>query len=129
MKTRYYKNEYVEFWIDENGFLINRYKPHVQKITLEMAKVIVGDRLKQFGDKDYYGIVDPVKTISMTTEARKFLSEGESMKHLCGVAILVNNFIAKLSANTYMFFDKPSIPTKVFQTHKGAVNWLLKFKK
>lgn len=126
-KESFLENEYVEFWI-EDGIIYNRYKPEVNKITIDIAKRIVEDRLKVSNGVTRPGFVDLTNAISIDKPARRYLSMGESMKYLSASAILVKNEITKLGGNIYIRIDKPRIPTKLFTSEEQAVAWLEQFK-
>ncbi len=64
--------------------------------------------------------------INITPEARVvFAEEMKKDKQLQKMAILINSLAYRITANFFIRFDKPPIPTKVFTNRKMAIDWLL----
>jgi hypothetical protein len=61
---------------------------------------------------------------SVSKEARGFMATHESLKYSLKEAFLLNSLAQKLLINFYIKFDKPLIPTKVFNQKQEAINWL-----
>lgn len=121
------ENEYVKFWIEE-GVIYNTYKSHVTEITLPMAKQIVADRVKLSGDGLWPGIIDPSKTVKMDSAARKYMASDEATGGLSAVAILVDNFITRMTGNLYLKIGRPRIPIQLFTSRTKALDWLENYK-
>jgi hypothetical protein len=62
---------------------------------------------------------------SVSKEARSYMASHESLKYSLKEAFLLNSLAQKLLINFYIKFDKPLIPTKVFNCKDEAINWLL----
>ncbi|MBC7450365.1 MAG: hypothetical protein H7259_02640, partial [Cytophagales bacterium] len=80
-REKYIENEYAEFWL-ENGIVIQVFKPHVKKITLEMGKLMVKDRFTVFNGVSRPLFVDTVKAIDMTKEVRDYFVTEESIRYI-----------------------------------------------
>ncbi|NBG67213.1 DUF7793 family protein [Acidiluteibacter ferrifornacis] len=63
---------------------------------------------------------------NMTSEARVIFSE--QMKLDVGfqkMALVVNNLAYRILSNFFIRFNRPVVPTKVFNSRKKALDWLL----
>ena len=127
MKESYLENEFIELWI-EDGIIHAICNPKLKIVTLEIAKQMVGDRLKLSNGITRPVFVDPSNMISVDKATRKYLAEGDAMKCLSATAILVKNQITKFGASIYIRIDKPAIPTKFFTDKKAALLWLEQYK-
>jgi hypothetical protein len=127
MKTSFLENDYAEYWI-ENGVMCYSYKPHIKKVTLDIARQMVKDRLKLSAGKTYPLFANLSNMVDVDKDARKYFSEGDALKHMSVGAILVSNPAAKYLANIFLRFDKPPLPAKCFTQKQQAFNWLEQFK-
>ncbi|MBL7889615.1 MAG: hypothetical protein JNL24_08685 [Bacteroidia bacterium] len=64
---------------------------------------------------------------SVSKEARSFMATHESLKYSLVEAFLLNSLAQKLLINFYIKFDKPLVPTKVFNNKDEAIAWLSTF--
>lgn len=127
VKQAYLENDFVEFWI-ENGIIMNVYKPNLEKITIDVAKEIVRDRLQVSNGVTMPVMIDLTNAFTIDKASRRYFSMGDAMKYLSASAILVRNEITKLGGNIYIRIDKPKIPTKLFTEQDKAIEWLNQFK-
>lgn len=49
-------------------------------------------------------------------------------EHTLADAIVVVGLLQRITADFYLKFNKPEVPTKIFRTEIKAREWLLKFK-
>ena len=74
--------------------------------------------------EDYAVLVDATHHVSMTKECREFMAAYNNPRRK-GTALLTNyNLATLLLANFYLKFNKPLIPTKIFNKEKEALSWL-----
>ena len=74
-----------------------------------------------------YGIVvtaDPYTSI--TSEARQLISSPEYKKDTLAKAIIVQSLPQRIVSNFYLRFNKPAIPTRLFNDKESAMQWLRK---
>jgi hypothetical protein len=60
-------------------------------------------------------------------EARAFAASPESLKYRKAEAIVIQSFSQKMVANFYLRFNKPVVPTRVFNQVAPALEWLKKY--
>jgi hypothetical protein len=64
---------------------------------------------------------------NITNEARVHYVTDEKTKTIrLAEAIVINNLPAKIIANFYIRYNKPSNPVKIFSKREDAINWLHK---
>ncbi len=64
-----------------------------------------------------------------TKEALEFIFSASSAEFSSSDAYLVNTLAHKILGNFYFKIKKPSVPTRLFQDKKTALNWLKKSRK
>lgn len=67
------------------------------------------------------------KYLTSTIEARKFLSNNNSLKQMKAHAIITKELPVRLLVNSFIKFSKPIIPFKSFNTIDKALKWLYSF--
>ncbi len=68
-------------------------------------------------------------TTQFTSEAREFSASKEGLRFSMAEALVVKNLAQKLIVSFYLKFNKPSKPSRAFNTEEEAIEWLLSFKK
>ncbi|MEI6487490.1 MAG: hypothetical protein WCP52_00935 [Bacteroidota bacterium] len=63
--------------------------------------------------------------VTITRAAKEYSVKVEAETPFMAVALLAENFVHVISANFYLRFYNPNIPTKVFKTEVQATEWLL----
>lgn len=93
-------------------------------IDLETARQMVSDRLACFNGHTYPVLADVRNIRAVSKEARDYFAGPEGVKGISALAILTGGFLTVVTANLFMRFSRPPIPTKVFKTKEQAVRWL-----
>lgn len=70
-------------------------------------------------------IPQPGSTIAH--DVRDFLASEDRISRVIADAIVANSFHHKLISDFYLKFNKPKIPTAIFDTEEEARSWLLSF--
>ncbi|GAB4251870.1 MAG: hypothetical protein Kow0079_06140 [Vicingaceae bacterium] len=60
--------------------------------------------------------------------ARELAASDAMIQHNIALAIISSSLSTKIIGNFYMKFDKPNVPTKMFNNEKDALLWLSSFK-
>lgn len=108
--------------------LVVKYRESTE-ITLEIAKeaLSVITPFKENGSK--YAIIDfSAQFLSITKEAKKHFKDNVSPHNTNLVAIIVLDTMLKIIANFYARFDKPRVPTRVFNDVNEALEWIVENK-
>jgi hypothetical protein len=64
----------------------------------------------------------------VSPEVREFAASKTGNHHTIGDAIVISSFSQKILADFYLRFNKPAMPTKVFNDVVKASEWLLSLK-
>jgi hypothetical protein len=116
-------NEYVSMWI-EDGILFSDYKKKLV-IDLDVARMIVKDRLDFTAGKSYPIVIDFSNLKSADKQARDYMNDPEGgLKGLLAGAFVSNNAVATLFINLYLRINKPTVPAKFFTSRVEAIEWL-----
>lgn len=78
--------------------------------------------------KKYYALIDTSNHVETTVEGRNYYSNSELSKYRFVDAFVVTSLPIKLVVNFYIRFNKPLIPSKMFNSRVEAMNWLLELK-
>ena len=97
------------------------------EIDLVDVKEIYDKGIEMADEKPYCALADVRNNPSSTPEARAFGATNSYSKYRLADAILTDSLVMKLIANSYIKFNKPKAPTKMFVTEKEAVTWLKTF--
>ena len=127
MKQNYFKNEYVEMWL-ENGVIHIVHSPYVT-ISLEIAKINVAARLEISEGKTYPIFADVTKAKTMTKDARKYLSTGDGIRGISAGAFLIKTQIEAFLVNSWLSIYPMPLPTRMFTETEKALEWLETFKR
>lgn len=76
----------------------------------------------------YLVLSDGRVNVRVSPEARAFSASEEASRNRIAEAILINSVAARLTANFYIRFNKPSTPTRIFTDEQKALEWLRKFR-
>ncbi len=126
-KSNYLENNYCEYWI-ENNVVYEIFKSDLSVINLEIAKIIVRDRIKICDGVALPLYVELGEAVNLNREANKYLSTGEAMRYLTATGILVRDEFERLGASIYMKVFPPKVPTKFFTKKEKAIAWLSGYK-
>lgn len=124
MPERYFKNEYIEMYI-EKGILKAIYFDDIV-VDLKAAKKNVSDRIKFLNGECYPTYIDARKVIYWTEEARKFHETNTyGMK---ATALHVGSHVMKTIFMFYIMVHSPNVPQSCFTDEAEAMNWLEQFR-
>lgn len=108
----------------ENSIAVVTYKSVT--VDLILAKQIVQERLLFYDGKEYPTLADIRDANSFTKEARDYFAK-EGTKGIRALAIITGNYLTVITANLFITFSRPIIPTKVFNAKEQAMKWLNRF--
>lgn len=123
---KYFKNDYTEMWI-EDGILYSKYASNL-KVTLEMAKINVQERLNLSEGKSYPMLVYGANLTQLDNEAGKYLGTEEALVGIKAGAFLAATQFDYLIIRLFMVILTPKVPTKLFLNEQRAMIWLNKYK-
>jgi hypothetical protein len=117
-KIDYIENDFVKLWI-EDGIVHEYFK--VERITLEMAKKIVEDRLKLSNGVTMPAFVYSNKVKTMDKDARDFFVSEEALRYLSASAMLIDNYVTFMVGKLFLAFSKPALKVEI-------LDWLEHYK-
>jgi hypothetical protein len=85
---------------------------------------IYSEGLKMSGGKPYMTLSDIRNNPTSSPEARAFAATCDYAKFRLADALLADSSVMSLVANFYIRFNKPKVPTRLFNSKEKAVNWL-----
>ena len=74
-------------------------------------------------------LIDCGEFASVDKEVRMFSASKEANIYTLAEAVAYHSFAHKLLADFYVNYNKPAIPTKVFQNNEEGIDWLKTFQK
>lgn len=116
----------IIYYISEIDMLEVEYQAGCMVDRQEALQVIQASR--EFNDgRNRYTMITVVKDyFNMTSEARAtFADEMKTGFDLERMAILVNSLVYRMLANFFIKIDKPPVPTRMFNSRKDAIDWLI----
>lgn len=122
-------SDYAKTWV-EDDVIHQVIDPSVVRITLEIAKQFVADRKEASGYADFPMpvLVTVNNAISVEKEAKAYYALPESYKGLSAIAMLMDNYIARMIGNLVFKINKQNTPTQFFTSTDKALLWLNQFK-
>lgn len=78
--------------------------------------------------KKYPVLIDGDDFANVTPEGRKLIRQLEPLIPISARAIVIKILGQRILANFFIRFQKPMIPTKIFNNYEDALNWLYTFK-
>jgi hypothetical protein len=107
-----------------NGLIHYTYLPHIEvdekhhQLNHNALLELVGN------EKKYPILLDGDDFVNVTPEARKLVRQLEPLIPISARAMVIKMLGQRILANFYIKFHKPIIPTKVFNNHQDALQWL-----
>jgi len=97
-------------------------------LNIQDAKAILR-AVETLGEKKKFPLLFTLGVAStVNTEARFYAATEEANQYTLALAIVVNNSAQTFLGNTYIKFNKPLKPTKLFTSEEEAIKWLDKFR-
>lgn len=118
----------VAFLSFEDDILLVKMKEGANLGQSEMEELLKQAVSLTAPDK-YFAIVDTRASYDSTIEARDYYAESDYSKHRFADAFIVNSLPMRLLVNFYISFNKPKIPSKMFNNEESALDWIHTLKK
>lgn len=98
------------------------------KEGINLGQAEMEDLLKQAIElttpNKYFAIIDTTAPYDSSLEARNFYAESEYSKYRFADAFIVNSLSMRLLVNFFITFNKPKIPSKMFNDKESARQWI-----
>ena len=125
LKEKTFENNDLRFWIEE-GIIFVEFL--TSKVTLDIVKMSVRERLTRAEDKEYPIFFDSRNITYFEKDARRYSSSEEGLKNLKAGAFLIDSKAHEIIGNFFLAFNKPKIPTKLFTNKEKAIEWLKQYR-
>lgn len=120
-KSKKHENAYAVYQKKDSVLYITFKKQAV--ITHDAAEKIVKDRMHFQAYACYSVICDVSGLASITYDARQYLSaDGSNM--LTAVALVSNNPATYTMGRCYLFYNRPTVPTRIFKNQYEAEKYI-----
>lgn len=107
-----------------DGILYISLKEDYEDITLEQMKQLT-ETIGKIGNGNKQKIIIDIASFNtMSEEAKKYSASAEGQIYTKANAVVINSLAAKLGANFFIKFNRPSTPTRIFNSVDEAVKWL-----
>ena len=118
----------VAFLSYEDDVLFVRMKEGVSLGQTEMEQLL-NKAVELTAPNKYFAIIDTTAPYDSTPEARNFYAESDFSKYRYADAFIVNSLPMRLLVNFFITFNKPKIPSKMFNSEESALAWINSMKK
>lgn len=107
----------------ESGMLENRVLAdmHIEEEDIEEVK---RKNMSLMGDKKYVILVVSDSGGTISSDARRLTASPEFQQNTLAKAFLVDNLPHRIIGNFYLSFNRPAIPTRIFNDREKAMEWL-----
>jgi hypothetical protein len=113
------------FWVQKRSDDIIVFTPqNVEEINVEYIRLANEASAKLSGGKASLNLVVLKDFLNTTPEARVYAASEESNKYTIADAFVIQSQALKIVANFYLKFNKPTRPTRIFNTEESAIEWL-----
>ncbi|MBL7917430.1 MAG: hypothetical protein JNM96_03475 [Bacteroidia bacterium] len=113
-------------WMGEDGIARTCVKENAE-ITLELAKENTESVNTLYQGKKFPILIDSRGIKSMSRDAREHFSTKGRDPKTNAFGIIIGSPISRVLGNFYLGINKPSVPTKLFNTEEEALDWLKQF--
>jgi hypothetical protein len=108
-----------------DGYILTKVKSGAE-IGLNDAKENTEIVINLSKGKNFPILVDLREIKSISKEARDHFSMRGRKPHVTAIAMLVNSPVSRIVGNFFLGLNKPTVPTRLFNSQKEAVNWIAK---
>lgn len=113
----------------KDGILIGRLDPSVNKLTAEVARNGIYERL-MFSNGHEYPLLHHAPGVNeMTKEAHDILGSELGFQGVTATAILTHSLIGRVISNLWLRLQKPKKPVRFFTSKEEAMKWLKQYRK
>lgn len=106
-----------------NGIMVLRLKEG-SEFNLETTREQFSAQDALTGNDQYAVLVDATHHVLMTKESREFMAAYVNPRRKATALLTRYNLATLILANFYMKFNRPLIPTKLFNDEEEAIQWL-----
>jgi hypothetical protein len=118
----------VAFLSFEDDILLVKMKEGINLDQAEMEQLLK-QAVEFTSPNKYFAVIDTTALYDSTPESRSFYAESDYSNYRYADAFIVNSLPMRLLVNFFITFNKPKIPSKMFNNEESALNWIQSLKK
>ena len=116
----------AEMVVDEDGIVRLKIKDNAY-ITIDHIKENHTAFKQLLGDNQILLLIDSIVKYKFTKQARIYTASKHIEINRVATAFLVDSFAGRIIVNFYIWFNRPSVTTRIFTSEEKALNWLKSF--
>ena len=126
MKSEMIESRTSQFWLDEEGILCVKTLPQAYYTLADAQKNV--EIMHQLADGQKRPVLVEMKQIKgMDGNARAY-SAGDNVESITlALAMVIGSTLGKALGNLWLGINKPSFPTRMFNSETEAIKWLKGF--
>ena len=126
MKSEMIETRTSQFWLDEGGILWIKTLPQAY-YTLADAQKNVAIMHQLAGDQKRPVLVEMKEIKGMAGDARAYSAGDAVVSITSALAMVIGSPLGKVLGNLWLGINKPSFPTRMFNSETEALAWLKSF--
>jgi hypothetical protein len=126
MKSEIFKNEYIEFWY-EDEILFSQFSEPID-LTYDNSRKIIDFRNQISRNSKQYWCYDFRNVKSMDKKSRDY-AEKNGQNFLFATGAIVKTSVQAFIVNFFIKLKNPKVPFKAFTSKVEAIAWLKELKK
>ena len=127
MKQNLILSEFTETWA-EKGVIIQKLNLSIKEISLPIAKQMVMDRKIVTNEIPMPILVIVGNVVNVDRASTKYYQEDEPYLNIQAIAMLIDNWVAKVIGNLVFKVKKNPVPIEFFNSKAKAIAWLEQYK-
>ena len=113
-------------WLWNDGHLRCRFKADAEVVLADAVECVRASPAIT-GMRRVPALIDLRWLRSQSSEARDYFSAPEALLVSNAVALLVGSPLSRAIGNFYLGFNRPNVPTRIFNEESAALEWLQSF--
>ena len=110
----------------EDGIMNTVFEDNILITIADVTEALLW--VESLGVQKYLNLFEGGYNTDFDVVVREYASSAEENKYTIADAIVATTSSLNMVANFYVQFNKPQMPTKVFDDRDDAIKWLLSFK-
>jgi len=121
LKEKHFK--VLSMYLREDGIMNTVFNDNFLITINDISEVL--QWVDSLGDEKYLNLFEGGYNTDFDSIVREYASSSNENKHTIADAIVVKTPAQQMVANFYVKFNKPHMPTEVFENRQDAIHWLL----
>jgi hypothetical protein len=113
-------------YLREDGIMNTVFEDNILITIADVTEAL--NWVESLGGKKYLNLFEGGYNTDFDVFVREYASSAEENNYTIADAIITTTLSLNMVAKFYIQFNKPHMPTKVFNSRDEAIEWLLSFK-